>query len=156
MSLAEAAVPENTPAIDKAQKRNDWLLRFIATAVVALSVAAVVTLVLSYGGSAKQTTTQHSVEAVIASNARRDCVTKYNSLFTDVDRKQRIAASDGQVVLGKYIIGDPTITPEVLKKTGTEVTDANLALQKLPMLSEAVDEGFTLDGKSYPPCPVVQ
>ncbi len=155
MSLSDAATPENTPAIDKAEKRNSYLLRFIATMVVALSVAAVVTLIVSYGGSAKQSTTEHAVQAVLADNARRDCVTAYNSVFTDVDRKQRIAASDGQVALGKYIIGDPTITPDALKAIGKEVTDANTELKNLPLLSTAVARGFSLAGKTYPPCPVV-
>lgn len=148
--------PENTPAIDRAEKHNSWLLKGIAAGVLVLVLAMAVTFYLRGRDSAKQSTTQHSVNAIVQSTRREDCARYYGGLFTDVDRAQRIAAADGQIALGKYLIGDPSITPEVLKAAGTAVTKANTEVKALPSVNDAVNHGFTLDGKTYPPCPTVK
>ncbi len=154
--MTDISIPHNTPAIDKSEKLNNRLVWVVAVIAILTLLGVIAVLGLRFSDASKQSTTQHGVDAVVSNSERQDCARAYSAIFTDVDREQRIAASDGQVTLGKYLIGDPTITPDVLSAVGARVTAANQAVKDLPKTSTAVDHGFTLNGKTYPPCPVVK
>jgi len=123
----------------------------VVVAVVAILIFSVVNLIQRTRDSAKQSTTHTPVDAVVKNAQRTDCSRRYTALFTDIDREQRVAAAEGQTTLGRFLIGGPAITSAVLKDVGARLDKANTALKNLPATDDAVNNGFTLDGKTYPP-----
>lgn len=152
--MSGVPVPEDTPAIQRAERANH---RWVQTAVAASILTLIVSLALTwfrFADSAKQSTTQHAVVASIHSAARADCRTAYNSdraaIIEQAQALGRQASADGI----SYLLGKGSV--EILQQDSTALNAANKAATNLPPLNMMVDNGYTLHGVSHPACPVVK
>ncbi len=150
------AVPTNTPAIDKAETTNRRLLWVIAIAVVVVVVGVAAVLIFRFKDSAKQSTTQHGVDAITASIARQDCARVYSSDRGAVVEKAGAIERQSNIDFAGYLLSAPGISTDTLQKNQADLEAANKAVLALPLLSDMVDRGYTLNGVHHPPCPMVK
>lgn len=87
-----------------------------------------------------------------AAAARDDCRARIESRFAHVvQQRDAIGWSAIPKIIGLHV-GDTSD----LTTTGMALEKANAAVLALPAIEDAVDHGYTLDGKHYPPCPTVK
>jgi hypothetical protein len=81
--------------------------------------------------------------------ARDECRAEIQSRFDDVVR-MRDAIGWSAI---PQLIGIHAGTPAELTATAQALDVANVRVLALPTLDEAVNQGYSLDGVHYPPCP---
>lgn len=105
---------------------------------------------------AKLEATQRDVRI---SSERADCRSAYSAIMTDVIRARDDLKIDADAQYYTATLASATgerPTQEVFDRFGATLVQLNAARDKvraLPRLDDAVDNGFTLDGTTYPACP---
>lgn len=141
-----------------------------------LAVLAIVTVVVVLFVAVKSSQGLATSKALKDSNERFDCKTQYNALLGDKVKARdnftaevsalsaSLNAQFGAALLDAQATGHRSTPDEVASFRATkaeldaksERLDGAIAVvRKLPNLDQAADHGFSLDGKSYPPCPKV-
>lgn len=147
--------PAETPDIKKATRTRVVLGRIIAVAILITFLVSVFSFVNGFDERAKQSTTVQAAQRILASNARADCKTEYNSIRTTVvERRNTVALSAQQDIIG-YLLG--TVSTEQLMANRKALDAANASVNALPTLIAMTEDGFKDEhGIAHPPCPTVK
>ncbi len=149
-------MPANTPAIDREERRRDWLQRATLAAIVVVLIGMGFTLYYRFGDASKQSTTLQALGAVLQSNERADCRTQYNSDRNTVLEHAQVVERQNVAAFGAYLLGQPGANAGQLQANKVALDAANTAVQNLPTLDDMVTHGYRLRGVTHPACPTVR
>ncbi len=147
-------VPENSPEVNRAELTNKRLQLMIVAGIIVLVLGGLFSLYLRGKDAAKQSTIQHAVAVILASNERNDCRTAYNSDRNAVLEHASAVERRNVSEFGGFFLSE--ISTEKIQANKVELDEANAAAANLPTLNEMVDHGYTLNGVKHPPCPMVK
>jgi uncharacterized membrane protein len=153
MRVAHIPVPENTPAIERAEKVHGRLVKLVLLVVIVTAVGVGASLWFRFSDSAKQSTTQQAANSILASIERQDCSRSYSSDRTEITEKAAALERQSNIDFAGYLLSAPGISTATLQTNKAALEKANDAVLALPTLADMVDHGYTLNGVSHPPCP---
>jgi len=144
--------------IQRVQRRNRWLMACAGVVVVASvfgSTIAIATNVAVDDVREAVNVGRVATARVLATNARADCKTEYNSLRnTAIEYRNSVAIAAQQDIIG-YLLG--LVPAERLAANRQALTDANRAVEQFPTLAVMAEQGWIdMAGVTHPRCPTVK
>lgn len=131
-----------------------WIVAATGLYLIVLAVG-MLGLVKAGQGASRAGVARQLLEAQRAASARADCRTEYNAVLNESLKIRDNLAIQANIDFAGYLLGDPTTKEAKLLENRNLLQAAEKVVDEQPALAEAMRDGFSLRGVTYPPCPVV-